>query len=468
MPGLDAILKAHAPRISEEYIPLDSEYTFVTGAAGTGKTWLQKRAIEQDPKYGVLCATTGIAAINLGATTLNSVLNFFDTESLRDRLVKGALARKLHAIGKKVRKVVIDEISMMDGRQLDYIHKGVQDANDYSDMRDRPLGIVLTGDFCQLPPIKAPYAFEADCWEHFERNTTTLTQPWRQDNLEFLNALNAARAGRGQECVDILKSLGVRFTANASGRFQGTTILSKNDAVDNFNYAALMDVQGEAYGLKRATWLYPGQAEPGEWKNIPDVLRLKDGAYVMILANDISGSFEYANGDCGHIQGHDEKGTVWVKLIRNEALVGIKPITRYKTMALEDAEKLGLDPYAENEGLNLRTTHLYCEDECDWDQPGLRFGPWGVPSYNCSQGNWNVGGVKFYPLRLAYATTCHKSQGLTLDRCQIDTRDAFFGSPGLAYVALSRCKKPEGLVIVGTPDQLAGRIKIDPKVRRWI
>jgi len=415
---LEDIIKGFTPTLTEDYQPSSVSCEFITGAAGTGKTFLQKQKIAESPGYGLLCATTGIAAINLGAATLNSHLKYFDTDSLRDRFNRGYLTTALHRIGKKVKKLVIDEASMMDGRQLDYIYNAMLQANDFQDMRDKPMGITLTGDFAQLPPIKAPWVFEADCWEHFERNTTKLVTPWRQDNLKFLEALNAARAGRGGLCVEILKDLGVKFTPATNQRFNGTTIISKNDQVDNYNLSALMDVKGEAYGLKRSTW---GE-EGSEWKNIPEILKLKDGAYVMILANDQSGLFEYANGDCGWVQSRDLDGTIWVKLARNEKLVGIRPIVRYKTARGEDVDKLGLDPF--NEGKLVegeykegeihaetrigRVVHLFCENDCGWNEPGFRQGPWGVPSYNCSSGSWNVGGVKYYPLRLGYATTVHK------------------------------------------------------------
>ena len=111
--------------------------------------------------------------------------------------------------------------------------------------------------------------------------------------------------------------------------------------------------------------------------------------------------------------------------------------------------------------------HIWCAGDCGLDAPGKRDGQWGRPSYNCPSGSFNVGAIKFYPLRLAYATTVHKSQGLTLDKCQIDCRDHFFGNPGMGYVALSRCRTPEGLVVVGTPEKLAERIKLEPKIKRW-
>ncbi len=466
MGKLEDIMRGFEPTLTEDYSPSSVSCSFNTGAAGTGKTHNEKKKIEENPTYGILCATTGIAAINLGATTLNSVLKFYDTDSLRDRFNRGSLTSTLHRIGRKVKKLVIDEVSMMDGRQLDYIYQAIFQVNEFQDMADAPMGITLTGDFAQLPPIKAPWAFEADCWEHFERNTNTLTKVWRQENLEFLEAVNAARSGRGTKCAEILKSLGVKFQPQQEGRFKGTTIMSKNDQVDNFNFSALMDVPGDAFGLKTMTW---GE-QAGEWKNIPDTLKLKENAYVMILSNDQSGSFAYANGDCGIIQSKDIDGTIWIKLARNEQVVPIRPIIRYRAMRGDDAEKSFMKTFGgvPKDYEYDKMEHIFCEGECGVSMPGMRHGAWGKPSYNCSSGSFNVGAIKYYPLRLAYATTVHKSQGLTLDKCQIDCRDHFFGNPGMAYVALSRCRTPEGLVVVGTPEKLAERIKIEPKVKRWL
>ena len=467
MPSLDDLLKSNEPKITEGYEPSSVHSQFVTGAAGSGKTFNQKKAIEDDPNYGVLCSTTGISAINLGSTTLNSVLRYFDTESLRDKFNRGQLTSALHKIGRKVKRLVIDEVSMMDGRQLDYIFNAMEQCNRFQDMeKTGPMGIVLTGDMCQLPPIKCPWAFDADCWEHFERNTTRLTKVWRQDNLEFVEALNAARAGQGGKCVEILRGLGVKFVPSTIKNFKGTTIMSKNDQVDNFNFSALMELPGEAYGLKTGTW----GDQSGEWKNIPEILKLKDGAFVMILSNDPSGQFEYANGDQGYIQQRDADGTLWIKLTRNEKVVPIRPIIRHKVSRGDDIDKdlLRLFP-GESIDYGQDLTHLFCDQQdCGRDGPGLRYGTWGRPTFNCQSGSVNTGAIKYYPLRLAYATTVHKSQGLTLDACQIDCRDIFFGSPQMAYVALSRCRTADGLTIVGDALKLEQRIKLEPKIRRWL
>ncbi len=456
MAELESLI-AGTPQLTEEYEPSSDACQFITGAAGSGKTFQTRQRIEEDPKWGTLCATTGIAAINLGAITLNSLLKYFDTASLRDRFNRGGLTSTLHQIGKKVRNLVVDEVSMMDGRQLDYIYQASLQVNEYGDMANRPLGIVLTGDFCQLPSIKAPMAFEADCWEHFERNTTKLTKIWRQDNPRFLEAINYARSGNGELCAEILQECGVKFIPAAKKGFPGTTIISKNGLVDNFNFSALLDLPGEFFGLKSVYW---GQEDKIWRKHIPEVLRLKMGSYVMIRSND-SPRFTYVNGDCGWLTNKTPEGILEIKLARNDRLVFISPIVRSSTISQEDADKLEFpDPFHDE------VEHVRCQKECG-HSPNVPW-VWGHPSYNCERGTWNVGGVKFYPLVAAYASTVHRSQGLTLDNCQVDIRDQFFGNPGMMYVALSRCRTPEGLTIVGRPDQLAERVSVDGRVRKWL
>lgn len=453
MPQLEEIL---AQEPSLEYISVDSTPTeFITGSAGTGKTYLMKKKLEEDPAYGILCATTGISAINLGAQTINSTLKFFDTDSLRDRFNRGGLTTTLHQLGRKARNIIVDEISMMDGRQLDYIHNAVAQVNKFEDMKGKPLGVVLTGDFAQLPPVNAPWVFESDSWPLYEKNTTKLSKVWRQDNPQFLEAINAARMGDGETAASLLVDLGVRFLPSTTKNFQGTTIMSKNDQVDNFNYSALLDVPGEFFGLRSIYW---GQEDKNWRKHIPEQLKLKKGAYVMILHNDFQEGF--VNGDCGWVEVVVD-GVVRIKLARNGMVVNVSPIVRSNPMSVEEAEKQGLkDPF--------KVPHTKCHEECESFDGANRRWVWGTPSFNCQQGTWNVGGVKFYPLRAAYATTVHKSQGLSIHRAQIDIRDPFFAAPGMCYVALSRVRTPEGLTLVGNPETLVSRIKVNEKVRRWL
>lgn len=413
---------------------------YITGPAGSGKTYGLRKMIEDDPKAGLLCATTGVAAVNLGTVTLNSVLKYFNTESLMDAYMQGRLTRQLQQLAKQYRELFIDEVSMMDGNQLDILTQATQEANQRSKHK---LGITLTGDFCQLPPVKAKWAFEAQCWDRYAENIVKLTKIYRQDDPEFLSALNAARSGDGKACAETLRGM-TKWKVAVDINFEGTTIMAKNASVDRHNWLRYMQLPEKERGIRTERW----GLQRGEWKLIPDVTMLKKGAFVMILANAqmAMGSvgpqvLEYANGDCGHIVDID-KYDVLVKLNRNGKEVWIPLVTR----RFESKEK-------PKEGTPI------------WSGLGVHR---GEPYYDRNKKRWVYGAVTYCPLRLAYATTVHKSQGLTLDNVQVDIRDGFFGQPAMAYVALSRARSTQGLSIVGAPEMLARRITFDPKVAPWV
>lgn len=409
---------------------------FTTGAAGTGKTYYWRQRINEDPSEGELCATTGIAGVNLGTVTINSRLRYFDTESMINQYVSGRLVTTLARMGSRARNLIVDEGSMMPAEQLDTLYQAVQEANRrklVTKVNPEGLGLVFVGDFCQLPPIKARWAFEADCWPEFEAGTQRLEKNWRQGEGEFLEAINALRAGDGEHGAELLSSTVTEFSSALDLHFPGTTIMAKNDEVDRFNWQALQRVRGEKFTVNSKHWHVA--RPPGEWKNIPERIELKIGAYVMILANDTR-DFRYANGDCGLIVGRDSQ-SIQVRLARNDDVVDIGLIER---RVYDDEKPSDLSPVP----------------------------TWGAPWFDERAEKYCIGAVSYLPLRLAWASTCHKSQGLTLDRVQLDLRNHFFSSPAMTYVAVSRCRTPEGLRIVGDEKLLASRCRVDPKVKRWI
>jgi hypothetical protein len=414
---------------------------FVTGAAGTGKTYQVRERIRSDSTEGVLCATTGIAGVNLDTVTINSLLRYFDTESLINAFVSGRLVTRLAKLAQSYRNLYVDEVSMMPAEQLDTLYQAVREANQRKAVtkgrNPDGLGIVLVGDLCQLPPIKARWLFEAECWSGFDAGTTRLEENWRQADAVFLEAINHLRAGEGAEGATLLRSTAAEFSSALDLRFPGTTIMAKNDEVDRFNWQALQRVRAEKFAVNSKRWHVA--RPPGEWGHIPPRLELKIGAYVMILANDTaSGEFNYANGDCGLIVGRDAS-TVQVRLARNDTVVNVGAITR--------------------------KVHTVDPDECG----AIASTPtWGEPHFDEQAEKYVIGAVRYLPLRLAWASTVHKSQGLTLDRVQLDLRNFFFSSPAMTYVAVSRCRTPQGLRIVGDERLLASRCKIDPRVTRWI
>jgi ATP-dependent DNA helicase PIF1 len=277
-----------------------------------------------------------------------------------------------------------------------------------------------------------------------EGNITRLTKVWRQSDPAFLDALNHARRGDGTLAAASLRDCGVDFQTAADIRYKGTTIVARNDEVDRFNFSAQQLLATDAHIVKSER----RGKQTGEWKNIPDQNKFKIDDYVMILNND-SPQFTYVNGDCGWVREFNGHEFV-IELKRNGRRVAIGPIVRYLEQKDEpegwlrnEAEKNGLTPY-------LRDTTPRIKDEKE------------------KVYKWVLGELHYYPLRLGYAITCHKSQGLSLDAVQIDIRNAFFGQPHMLYVALSRARTVEGLRIVGSREMLAQRCKIDPKVERWL
>src|SRR6266576_2382921 len=417
------------PEILEK---LKQPFAFVTGKAGSGKSTLLHQAAYDDPKYIELCATTGIAAVNLGARTINSVLKYFNTKSLEIAFNEDKLQWALRKIRLKKRVLGIEEVSMLDANQLDLIMAAVDQINNDKTGRET-FGIHLIGDALQLPPINAPFFFKSQYWSRFENNIIHLDKIWLQDNANFIEAINFVRQGDGKSAIAKLKSCGVRFVSEIDWNFDGTTLISLNDKVDYYNTKRLNSLKTP---LIRTVSKTRGKVL-NEWKKlIPDELRLKVDAYVMILSNDIP-DFNYVNGDCGDIESYDEKSDKFtVKLKRNNKLVKIGRITR----------------------TNLTSTNLTHE----------HFSGGFSPRVDPKTGDWIIGEISFHPLRLAYASSVHKAQGLSLDIVQIDTRPQFFGYPGMSYVAISRAKNPEGLVLVGNPNDIAMKIRTNPECRRWV
>ena len=350
--------------------------------------------------------------------------------------------------------IVVHNCSMTDADQLDIWYRAVEAVNRFPDM-DEAFGITLIGDLLQLPPVKARWCFEAQCWEHFAENTTRLTKVWRQDSERFLSALNEVRAGNGGMGGEILTSLGMQWQTMLDMEFDGTTILSKNDAVSRYNQMGLDRIQGKEFSVSSRRW---GNQQP-EWGQnkrsqewgIPPEMKLKVGAYVMILSN--ATDFHYVNGDCGWIESREEcpgsntdLDVINIRLVRTGETIALPRIVR----GVEHSEKPD----------GWSGTVIGKSEDIGAYIP--------KPHFREKQRRYVTGQIEYFPLRLAFASTVHKTQGLTLDRCQVDIRDHFFSAPSMMYVALSRCRTVEGLRIVGQRDTFAKRCNIDPRVRGWI
>jgi ATP-dependent DNA helicase PIF1 len=425
------------------YTPSKVTLRFISGPAGSGKTYQVKERARLNPKSVLLTGTTGIASINLGGTTWWSTLRTRPDSIERD-FRNGALRERLGSLANEYGALAIDEASMLPAPLLDLLVNACDELG-------REFTLELIGDFCQLPPIpeegqpeEIPWAFRSAHWPRFE--TRMLQGSFRQVDERFLYALNGLRCGMGEAAAEVLKDT-ARWTRKADCDFAGTTIFATNANVDRYNATRFAKLPDAPTYYRSARW----GIERSEWKNVPHVLELKEDAYVMVLANDTSkdldgnSQFCFVNGDCGHIVAC-EIDRVLVQLVRDGSVQAIKPIVR-KVLGEEEDLIREFGAAAVKEAIRGRKL----PDGSYW-----------------SKDEWIRGAITYMPIRLAYASTTHKSQGLTLaGAVAINLSENFFGSPAMSYVAASRATKAENLTFIGTPAMLAKRTKAHAEVSEW-
>lgn len=407
----------------------------------------------EDASYGQLCSSTGISAVNLDTVTINSLLGYFDTQSLRDAFIDGRLHRMLLKIFKSgAQNLVLDEISMVDGDQLDIIVDCIEHLQANIDfLKERRIGLVVVGDFGQLPVVKGKWAFQSQSWPKFEANTIKLTKNWRAENDPlFIEFLSRYRLGDGTGALSVLTSGGPDgagyprmarlFASGLDTAFQGTSIMGTNSETARFNQIVLSGIQGKAFvltsGRKGKLLTQWGQNSRTKEYGIPPTMNLKIGAYCVIKSNcyDADRNIVYANGDCGHVMDVNQD-YVTIKLIRTGEAVEVEKITRYNLASDEPRVELPDKYVAKKDGFTKK---------------------------------WQIGEITYFPIKMASAATVHMTQSLTLDRVQIDMRKAFMGENGMMYVSLSRCRSLDGLRLVGGIDLLKLRCKTDPRVLRFL
>ncbi len=413
-----------------DYVRNTNKNIFLTGKAGTGKTTFLHQVKAENTKRTVVVAPTGVAAINAGGMTIHSffqlpfgpqIPNAPNSQS-RQRKMKSS---KINLI-KSLDLLIIDEISMVRADLLDGIDQVLRRYR----RSVEPFGgvqLLMIGDLHQLPPVvkneewrllrdhySTPYFFGSQALQQTGIVTIQLKKIYRQSDSQFIDLLNKVRTN--QMDTDVLQTLNSRYRATLPDDKEDYITLSAHNATANsINARKLAALDAQLHRFKaEVQGDFPEHAYP-----TAKTLELKKGAQVLFIKNDISPEKRYFNGKIGRITD-----------IRNDEII------------------------------------VKCKD--DADTISVKKSDWENVKYNLDATTKEVtenvvGTFTQYPLKLAWAITIHKSQGLTFERVIIDAQHAF--AHGQTYVALSRCKRFEGIILRTRIDYTS--VKTDSVVQNY-
>ena len=401
----------HELRTAWDFVENTGRSIFLTGKAGTGKTTFLKTIVENSRKRPIVVAPTGVAAINAGGVTIHSFFQLPFTP-----YVPGSKLESKFDFGREKRKIIasidlliIDEISMVRADLLDAIDTVLRRFRDHY----QPFGgvqLLMIGDLAQLTPVvtpedeqilkpyyDTPYFFGSKALQQIDYVTIQLDHVYRQQDMSFINILNQIREGHPTpEALSILNSH-CKPTFIPKPEEPYIRLTTHNQLANYYNDTELKKLSGRSYLFHaEISGTFPDFSYP-----TAETLELKQGAQVMFVKNDPSAEHLYYNGRIGRVTYVDA----------------------YKILVLceGDNEAIEVEPL---EWENTRYTLNEETREIETEVQGV---------------------FKQYPLRLAWAITIHKSQGLTFDRAIIDANQSF--APVQVYVALSRCRSLEGLVL---------------------
>jgi ATP-dependent DNA helicase PIF1 len=420
------------------FIEYTNQNIFLTGKAGTGKTTLLKKIKENSSKKMVIMAPTGVAAMNAKGTTINSFFqlppgSFFPGDISLENLQAGFLSiksmvadlsysREKLTLFKELELLVIDEVSMVRCDLLDVID-GILRSVRKSSLPFGGVQLLLIGDLYQLPPVTkredwaflrsvyaSPYFFDSHAIYHHPVLQIELTKVFRQTEPEFINILNDIRNNQIKEAGLVLLNKRYDPLFVASGDLDPIIITSHNAEANIINKEKLEALPGTEYTFEGTT--------SGEFREFglqaEQSLKLKEGAQVMFIKNDTGEDRKYFNGKIGK-----------VKSIKKEEII----------VSFLGEEDLSLE----------KTSWQSFEYKTDAEETIVQ---------------QQVGEFSQYPIKLAWAVTIHKSQGLTFENAIIDAGKSFIA--GQVYVALSRVRTLNGLILKSkiTTDSLRSNVEV--------
>ncbi len=384
---------------------------FLTGSAGTGKTYVLNQYIKYLRERGVkpaVVAPTGIAASHLGGMTIHSFFGLGITEKISDEYLKQLFYRKfLHNRLGNLKVLIVDEVSMVSPELFVSMDKILREFKHSV----KPFGgiqIVLSGDFFQLPPISESgkeerFAWQTDLWENADLKVCYLEEKFRQDDPILINILDEIRSNDvSEESMEVFRSC---YKKELTSKFRATRLYTHNVDVDRINESELNKLSGE---LKIFSAFRKGLRKNTEkifqTSLLTEELRLKKEAVVIFIKNNLEKG--YINGTLGRVVDFTEENLPVVEIFSGRRIV-VAP----EDWVIEDDEG------------NIKAS------------------------------------VRQIPLRLAWALTIHKSQGMTLEMAEIDLSKTF--EVGQGYVALSRIKSVKGLRLMGLNETA---LRVDEKV----
>lgn len=381
---------------------------FLTGEPGAGKTYtinLFQEHLAKEYKYPEVTASTGIAATHINGVTIHSWAGIGIKEKLENSDINRILGRR-YVVDRVLSSniLIIDEISMINAQTLDNVDLVVRRIKQLENMENgaKPFGgmqVIFVGDFFQLPPVTkkglAKFAFESQAWLNAEPTICYLTEQHRQEDAEFLEILTALRTGT----IDSKHKARLKKCIRTAPE-DVTRLFTHNHAVDALNTSELKKLEGEQHVFGMESSGIPFMVDILK-KNClsPEVLKLKVGAPVMFTQNDRVKPKE------GHYDPRWVNGTLGV-----------------------------IDSFADD-GMPIVKT-----------KDGRKLYP-GYTEWKIEERGVEKARISQIPLRLAWAITVHKCQGMSLDSAKMDLSEAF--EYGQGYVALSRVRSLEGLYLEG-------------------